>query len=151
MHPVQAIDEQGHPPSVTLDLSGDFSGTYLLMYAEVTEQMRRCWNDREYATEQAAYGIALLIMQGLTNLTVVERSRRGTGFDYWLGEATALGEQPFRKAARLEVSGIRSGSEQQIRARATLKMKQVCSVNAPVPAYVAIIEFSRPLAWIVNQ
>lgn len=39
-------------------------------------------NDEEYATEQAAYGIALLVMQQLTNFTVVERARRGTGQAY---------------------------------------------------------------------
>jgi hypothetical protein len=110
--------------------------------------MRRCWNDKEYTTEQGAYGIALLLIQRLTDFTVIERSRRGTGFDYWLGTTSKSEDLPFQKSARLEVSGIRRGGASQIRTRATLKMAQVKSTDSPVPAYVVIIEFSQPLAWV---
>jgi len=37
---------------------------------------------------------------------VIERSRKGTGFDYWLGSADEVGELPFQNKVRLEVSGI---------------------------------------------
>lgn len=73
--------------------------------------MQRCWNDQEYTTEQAAYGIALLLLSKLTEFTVVERSRKGTGFDYWLGKPTDSSDLPFQKSMRLEVSGIRQGSQ----------------------------------------
>ncbi|MBE9061231.1 hypothetical protein [cf. Phormidesmis sp. LEGE 11477] len=145
------LDEQGHQSGVSLKLLGDSSGTFLLLYSEVTEQMRRCWNDREYATEQAAYGVALLLIQRLTEFTVIERSRRGTGFDYWLGKVSDVSEQPFQKLSRLEVSGIRQGSEQQIRTRVRMKIRQVQAVNNRLSVYVAVIEFSRPLAWVVRR
>lgn len=82
----------------TLNLS--YSGNQL------PKHLLRCWNDEEFTTEQAAYGIAFLIIRELTDLTVIERSRKGTGFDYWLGTTTDEG-QPFKNKVRLEVSGIR--------------------------------------------
>ncbi|MEO0648787.1 MAG: hypothetical protein AAFZ17_21970 [Cyanobacteria bacterium J06650_10] len=144
------LSDQGHHPGITLAVLGDFSSEFTLLYPEVTDQMRRCWNDEEYATEQAAYGVALLLMQQLTNLTVIERSRKGTGFDYWLGTASKLDSQPFKKTARLEVSGIRQGSYQQIRTRVKLKIAQVKPTDNLAPAYIAVIEFSQPTAQIVR-
>lgn len=124
---------------------------FTVLFPDVTEQMRRCWNDREYTTEQAAYGVAILLAQHLTDLTVVERSRRGTGFDYWLGSCLKLDNRPFEKAIRLEISGIRRGSQQQARTRAKLKVVQVEPTNKLAPAFIIVIEFSQPLAWTIRQ
>src|ERR1035438_522994 len=41
-------------------------------------------------------------------MVVVLRSRKGTGFDYWLGKG---GDAAFAAKARLEVSGILDGGE----------------------------------------
>lgn len=145
------LSDQGHQPGITLVVQGDFSNAFTLLYPEVTDQMRRCWNDYEYATEQAAYGVALLLIQQLTELTVVERSRKGTGFDYWLGTASESDNPLFKKTVRLEVSGIRQGSSQQIRTRVKLKAAQVKPTDALAPAYIAVIEFSQPIAQIVRR
>jgi len=40
----------------------------------------------------------VLILQ-LTNLTVIERSRKGTGFDYWLGIQDSTATMPFQRIA----------------------------------------------------
>ena len=145
------LSEQGHQPGVVLEIDGGFSGAFVLLWPQVTEQMRRCWNDQDYTTEQGAYGVALLLIQRLTSFTVVERSRRGTGFDYWLGNVSDSAELPFEKSARLEVSGIRRGERRQVRSRVTLKGAQVRAADSLSPAYVAVIEFSQPLAWVVEQ
>ena len=93
---------------MVITVNGDFDAKFELSWQPVTEQMLRCWNDEEFTTEQAAYGIAFLIVRELTDLTVIERSRKGTGFDYWLGTTTDVDEgQPFKNKVRLEVSGIR--------------------------------------------
>lgn len=143
--------EQGHQPGVELVVKGDFTGVFVLLWPKVTDQMRLCWNDEEYTTEQAAYGVSLLLIQQLTDFTVVERSRRGTGFDYWLGKTSASAELPFQKSARLEVSGIRRGNRRQIRTRVTLKVAQVKPTDSLAPAYISVIEFSQPLAWVMEQ
>jgi len=68
-----------------------------------------------------------------------------------LGKSTALDELPFQKVVRLEVSGIRQGDRNQIRARVKLKVEQVKLTNYLAPAYIVVIEFGQPLAWIVER
>ncbi|MDX2098874.1 MAG: hypothetical protein SFW36_13950, partial [Leptolyngbyaceae cyanobacterium bins.59] len=100
-------------------------------------------------TEQAAYGIAFLLILQLTNLTVIERARKGTGFDYWLGAQNASAPLPFQRMARLEVSGIRKGNRGQIQARVKQKMEQTRVSDAQgLPAYIIVVEFSQPISII---
>lgn len=142
------LSEQKHQPGVELDIIGALIGNFKLYWPAVSEQMQRCWNDREYTTEQAAYGIALLLFTKLTEFTVVERSRKGTGFDYWLGKPSESSNLPFQKAIRLEVSGMRQGNLSQVRARAKLKTRQVAPTNTLAPAFIVIVEFSQPVTWV---
>jgi hypothetical protein len=113
---------------------------YTLDWQPVTEQTRRCWNDEQYTTEQAAYGFAFLLILQLTALTVIERSRKGTGFDYWLGTQGSTATLPFDRMARLEVSGIRSkGNRSQINARVKQKTAQTRASDAQgLPAYIIV-------------
>ncbi|ESA33435.1 hypothetical protein N836_21295 [Leptolyngbya sp. Heron Island J] len=145
------LTEQAHKQGIELQVEGDLADTFQLFWPTVTDQMKRCWNDEEYATEQAAYGVTLMVIQRLTDFTVVERARRGTGFDYWLGTSAESTETPFRKSVRLEVSGIRRGSQRQIRSRVKLKLEQVKPTDDLAPAYIAVIEFSQPSAWVVKR
>lgn len=89
------LEDAGHNQGVEITVDGDFNAKFNLYWQPVTEQMLRCWNDEEFTTEQAAYGIAFLIVRELTNLTVIERSSKGTGFDYWLGALEPDEELPF--------------------------------------------------------
>jgi hypothetical protein len=114
--------------------------------------MRRAWDDDVEATELGACAIAFLLMAELTPYTVVQRSRRGTGFDYWLGIKDNSTRLPFQSSARLEVSGIRKAeNESMIRTRVGQKIKQVESVDRSLPAYIAIVEFSRPMNVLVQR
>jgi hypothetical protein len=140
------LTSQNHPNGIILSIEGDFQTQICLSYPPVTAQMQRCWNDQEYTTEQAAYGIAILLIRHLTNLTVIERSRKGSGFDYWLGMAQP--NLPFQRLMRLEVSGIRQGNDRLIKTRVRIKKEQVRRVENDCPAYVAIIEFGTPCAHI---
>jgi hypothetical protein len=113
------LQDQDHPSGHEFFIEGDFQTQVRFNYPTVTEQIQRCWNDEEYTTEQAAYGIAFLLIRHLTPLTVIERSRRGSGFDYWLGLAQT--NLPFQRMTRLEVSGIRQGNRRLVNARVKLK------------------------------
>ncbi len=143
------LADQAHEPGVILEVEGEFSTQFYLDWQLVTEQARRCWNDEEYTTEQAAYGIAFLLILQLTDLTVVERSRKGTGFDYWLGSQDSSVMLPFQRMARLEVSGIRRGNRSQINARVKQKTEQTRASDAGgLPVYIIVVEFSRPIAVV---
>lgn len=146
------LTDEAHQPGVMLEIEGAFSTPFKLDWQPVTPQARRCWNDEEYTTEQAAYGVAFLLILQLTNFTVIERSRKGTGFDYWLGIPDATATLPFQRMARLEVSGIRKGSRSQINTRVKQKTEQTRASDAQgLPAYIIVVEFSRPISVIITK
>jgi hypothetical protein len=144
------LEEQKHSQGVEIQVEGEFTTKFQLHWQEITDQMLRCWNDPEYTTEQAAYGIAFLLIQSLTDYTVIERSRKGTGFDYWLGN-NATNELPFQNRVRLEVSGIRQANQSRIRARVKQKIEQTSPSDGSFPAYIIVVEFSKPQSHISQK
>lgn len=145
------LEEQNHSQGVAITVDGDFKAKFELYWQPVTEQMLRCWNDEEFTTEQAAYGIAFLILRELTDLTVIERSRKGTGFDYWLGYLDTDEELPFQDKVRLEVSGIRKGNLARVKARVKQKKEQTKVSDGIFPAYIIVVEFSTPLSCVERR
>ncbi|MBI1924196.1 hypothetical protein HYR99_08080 [Candidatus Poribacteria bacterium] len=144
------FEDQNHSNGVELKVEGTFTAKYNVYWQEVTDQMRRCWNDPEVTTEYAAYGIAFLLIRDLTEYTVISRRRKGGGFDYWLGKDED--ELPFQKKARLEVSGIRKGDLSRVKARVKQKLDQVSpSDRLGLPAYIVVVEFSQPLSQVVKK
>ena len=142
------LQDQGHAQGVELQVSGEFTTRFQLYWQTVTEQMLRCWNDQEFATEQAAYGITFMLVQQLTSYTVIERSRKGTGFDYWLGQES---ESLFQNKVRLEVSGIRRGDDSRLKARVRQKIEQTNPSDGALPAYIVVVEFSQPRSVMVQK
>ncbi|ETW93058.1 MAG: hypothetical protein ETSY2_52085 [Candidatus Entotheonella gemina] len=111
--------------------------------------MLDAWADEQEATEYGACGIAILIILALTDYTVIRRSRKGTGIDYWLGYQDT--DYPFQDAARLEVSGIRRGNDRVVAARVSQKIRQTKPSDEALPAYIVVVEFSRPYARMVKK
>lgn len=143
------LENQGHGCGVRLAVEGTFTASFAIHWsAPVTEAMRHYWNDLEEATEQGAYGLAILLVRALTGYTVVERARKGTGFDWWLGNDDNL----FQKKARLEVSGILRGPAWRIRSRVTAKEVQTeRSSSSGLTAYVVVVEFGTPKSKVVRR
>ncbi len=142
------LEDREHKSGVQLSVDGEFDRRFSLIWGGVTQQMRLCWADKEFAVEQGAYGIAAVLVPTLTGFEL-ERSMRGTGFDFWLG---SKGDVLFQKKARLEVSGILKGSESEVKSRVKQKKGQTQkSDNTRLPAYITIVEFSRPLSRVVKR
>jgi hypothetical protein len=81
-------------------------------------------------------------------MVVVERSVKGTGFDYWLGNKDYDG-LPFQKGtSRLEVSGILTGTKTQIDSRIKQKKDQIAPTDHIARGYVAVVEFGIPVARV---
>lgn len=141
-----ALGVHTHKNPVNVEIRGIFSAQIGLDFFPTDEQMRRTYGDSEENTEDGACGIALLLLMHLTKHTVVHRSRKGTGIDYFLGDKDDF---LFQNTARLEVSGIGDGTEQEIKRRMTIKKKQSeQSDYLTIPAYIVIVEFSRPIAEV---
>ncbi len=145
------LDYHQHKNGVLLKTTGISDDSFQLEWQdEITDQMRRTWADMSETTEKAACGIAFLLMLELTSYTIVERSRKGTGFDYWLDEK----ESSFlQKSARLEVSGIlKAENTGEIRARVRRKEKQISlSDDTRLPAYIVVVEFSQLIADVIEK
>ncbi|MGB8700150.1 MAG: hypothetical protein WCD18_12100 [Thermosynechococcaceae cyanobacterium] len=146
------LDDQKHPNQVELTIDGIQTCTIQLQWDSINDTTRRFNADQEVATEYGAYGIAALLMPHLTHLTIIERSVKGKGFgfDFWLGSIDDA-ETLFQRKARLEVSGIRQGSERIIQSRVNIKLKQISPSDIVAPGYVTVIEFGTPKALIFEK
>jgi hypothetical protein len=142
------FEDRSHSPGVSLKVRGIVAKHFSVHWQAVTEDQQRCYNDLPWATEMGAYAVAILVVKELTGKTVIERSKKGTGFDYWLGDVDE-DELLFANKARLEVSGILHGSDSEIAGRMKQKTSQVkLSDDLGRMAYVAVIEFSHPVAQV---
>ena len=144
------LDSQNHKNNVILSVFGIFKNKYAIQFDPVTDSMKRSHNDLEVATEYGAYGISLLVIKKNTELTVIERSRKGTGFDFWLGTKDKPGAY-LQNKANLEVSGIRQGSDDAVESRLKAKINQVKRSDGMLPAFIIIVEFGSPMAKVVEK
>lgn len=124
--------------------------TIMVTWRSADDTVRRTWNDPIEATEYGACGIAALIVRELKGLSIVRRSARGTGFDFWLGEtvSTESGGSLFQESARLEVSGVLRGSPAIISRRVRQKRRQAMKSAGTLPASVVVVEFNKPQSRI---
>lgn len=140
------LQNQKHASATEIDVNGLKEDKYVLAWNAPNTQQQRAYNDIQEATEWGACGIAILLVQKITGNVVVERSRKGTGFDYWLGKDDQ--DPLFTNKARLEISGILQGDDTQFRSRIKQKENQMNVTKDIAPGYVAVIEFSNPKAHV---
>lgn len=147
---IVCLSAEGHMSGVKLSVDGSsIERCQVEWNRNVTEQMRAAWNDQKYATEQAAYGVAFLLILKLTDYTVIRRSRQGTGYDYRLGAKDE--ELLFQNTARLEVSGIqkmRTLKDVSKRVREKLEQTKRSDDLDHSTVYVVVVEFGEPLSHI---
>jgi hypothetical protein len=148
-----SLDRQRHASGVVISVTGDFAEEIEVSYPVVTDKMRKSWTDDKEAADDGASGIAILMMRDLTNLTVVERSVTGIGFDYWLGpEDKDDDELIFQDKVRLEVSGINKGSMADVRRRVDQKLAQTDQSDSwGLEAYVVVVEFGKPCSQVMKK
>ncbi len=144
------LESQGHAQGVRLIVVGGSRTGYTLEWSSISAQRAAdAWNDGEYTTEHGAVGIAILLIREETEYEVIRSSRKGTGFDYWLGQAD---ERPFQGKARMEVSGIRQGNASHMRRRVWEKLDQMSrSDYLNLRGYAIVIEFGQPAAEIAKK
>lgn len=145
------FDNQKHISDVRMSLSGISKKKCEVVWnSKITDQIKRTWNDMQETTEYGACGVAVLLILELTEYTVIERSRKGTGFDYWLGYKNT--DLPFQNSARLEVSGILKGTKNAFDSRIKQKKKQTLPTdNSNFPAYIVVVEFGEPKAAVEKK
>ena len=143
-----SLEVRGHAPPKECQVDGSIEAIHNLLWPAVTDQIRRTWGDLDEAVEHGAYGMAALLVAAHTELEVVERSRKGTGFDYWLGQKGENSDL-FQRTARMEVSGIGKGGDSVVATREKEKIEQTSMSDGLLPAYIVIVEFGTPRARVV--
>ena len=145
------LHRNNHNDKVFLELIGDKKASIALIWDDYfDEQIDRAWNDPGVATEHGAVCISAMLVKECTDYSIIERSRKGTGFDYWLGYENII---PFQNSARLEISGIFKETEHNnVEKRFQIKKKQTNqSDDSRLPAYISIVEFSKPKAIFAKK
>lgn len=146
------MDHHKHKMPVNLFVRKVKNARYVLEAPEVTDAMRRTYADMQRTTELGACGIAILLVRERTGLTIVHQSWKGGGFDYWLGPDDSEDELVFQNTARLEVSGILSGTNSQFATRLKQKLKQMeVSDDTDLPGYAVVVEFGKPQAEMAKR
>lgn len=132
----------------TFNFTKSFSGSMNVYWDAVDDQMRRSYDDLQEATEEGAVAIATLIILNLTEFTIVKRSRKGTGFDYVLGDKV---DPLFQRRGCLEVSGIRENPT-ELNSRCKEKITQVeDKLKERIPVFVIVVEFSTAEVAVIRK
>lgn len=140
------LENQSHRSGAQMVLLNSRGNKSITLYwnAIVDDRVRRNWSDLQEATEYAATGVAIKLAQTESNSSCIERSSKGTGFDYWLGDENDLGI--FERKQRLEISGIlQETTSNTVASRMKSKEKQTeVSDGMAIDAHICVVEFSTP-------
>ncbi|WP_163423295.1 hypothetical protein [Flagellimonas sp. CMM7] len=137
------INDRGHSKNTSATGKGVYTRNYILKRCDVTDEIKRTWEDMQEATEEGACGVALVQVAKESKYQVIERSRKGTGIDYWLGDNDSF---LFQRKARLEVSGSLNGDEGELNKRLKIKIEQTKqSDSTKLPVIIVIVGFAQPM------
>lgn len=140
------LHRSGHQDGVSLQLDGDRKENLSLHWEDYyDESIDRTWKEINYCTDHAAVCVSCMLAINETDYTIIERSCKGDGFDYWLGNKDDI---LLSRVARLEISGIlKENTTNTVEKRLKIKIKQTeQSDDSCLPAYISIVEFGEPKA-----
>ncbi|CAG2535056.1 hypothetical protein MAR621_00170 [Maribacter dokdonensis] len=140
------LDNQNHSTGVQMNLltSSGSKSVNLNWNTVVNSQVKRNWSDLQEATEYGATALAIKLAESESTSSCIERSSKGTGFDYWLGDEDDLGI--FQRKERMEISGIlKENGTNTIERRVKVKSNQTkTSSSSGLNAHICVVEFSNP-------
>ena len=141
---VVELHRHRHISPTVLKVSSDNDCNFCIVWEDgFNTQLDRTYSDRQSSIERSAVCISILLALKLTDYTIIERSRKGTGFDYMLGDKDDVF---FNPKARLEISGISEETRHNtLNMRFEQKSRQTdVSDSTNMPAYISIVEFKTP-------
>lgn len=106
----------------------------------VDEALKRAWANKDDATRDGAYGLAIAAAELTRELVAVGRAETRTGADYYLGPRDADVDD-FEACFRLEVSGTDEGTDGVIGARLRQKVQQASDGESNLPAIATVVAF----------
>lgn len=140
---VVLLEECGHKTGVALE---GLPHNAVVSWASPDPRAAASNADPQDATEFGATAIAILLVKATTPHEVIRRSRKGTGFDWFVGPADAVA--PFAGAQCLEVSGILAEDDAKMKRRLDDKVRQIVRGGQDLPGYAVVVGFTAPCARI---
>ncbi len=148
------LEKNGHQSGVRLKVTGDFQETFEVIWSgKVDTIIDGTWKDQKEATEFGATGIALLLMDKLSEYHTFERSK-GDSFDFYLkkNSLNILSTNEAKNIALFEISGIWNEKKgNTLNMRINIKKKQLQHIPIDSDFYVVVTEFSFPKAKIIKN
>ena len=147
------LEDQHHESGVTGALhnfNDQLSSLKLVWTRPITEKTRRSWGEARNAVEDAAVGIAYLLIPTFTEYTVIERANIGEGVDYYLGYKEDVDIFKFQRKARLEVSGSLAMDYPKSRVNEKIEQSKR-SDSSGLPAYIVVTQFRQPVFYLVQR
>lgn len=142
-----ALEEVGHQPIVSLELTGDFKETYNINW--ITPRTAG-YRNSDKNTELGAVALSFLFANDLLGYDFFLEGIYGEGIDYWMAlSETKDGYDPMNHLqARLEVSGIsKESSTNTVIRRVGVKVPQTDPTDyTGLTAYISVVEFNTPKA-----
>lgn len=136
------LSENGHVAPKATQCQGVSATQVELSWTQPPVTAAATYRDRDVAAEHGAYAVAIALVNHLYGLDVIERSAKGTGFDFWMGES-GTSELSFGSLARLEVSGIFNGPS-KVGSRLGQKLDQMFPTDHVAVGYAVVAEFGAP-------
>ncbi len=145
------LEYNNHTSATQMKLIGDIDAEVELKWNKLSKKVQNTHADIQDATEDGAVGIAcgLINLVSGGKLQVSQRSVKGTGFDYWVGEANST--SLFQNKSKLEVSGIIRGNNREVGYRTTQKIKQSKTSHNNLKSFVIVVEFSKPISEVTEN
>lgn len=120
-----------------------------LVWESPSVRLSASQNNRDDATRDAAYLVAIAAAEDHLGLVAVDRMETRTGADYLL---VARGTSPddHEDSIRLEVAGQDRGGEGALRSRLKLKVNQLRKADACRPGLAAVVGFQRAVVLFAD-
>ncbi|OZI05092.1 hypothetical protein BWI93_27280 [Siphonobacter sp. BAB-5385] len=142
---------QGHASGISLAVSNQDGDTSLELKWNIPndERLNKTYRDRKKTTDFGAMAITVHMVCEYTPFDEILLSETGDGVDMWLSNTN----ESFGLGARLEISGILKETQtNKPQYRLSVKKKQTeASDSTNIPAYVSIVEFSKPAAIFIKK
>lgn len=117
-----------------------------LAWSSPDERARASWANRDDATRDGAYAVSLAAVEVELGLFALARSDVRTGADYYVGPLGA----DLEACHRLEVSGLRHGSAEDVRTRLREKVKQAKKAGVKTPAFACAVGFGSRVIMLAR-
>ncbi|BCZ79064.1 hypothetical protein PTKU64_27390 [Paraburkholderia terrae] len=142
------FEQNGHAVPTQAALSGCETPHAHFHWTPPPAQAVATYRDKDVAAENGAYAVAIAVLNHIHGYKVIERSAKGTGFDFWVGATE--GDLPFQNKVRLEVSGIFDG-QSRVNSRLRSKLNQMAPSDGSGSGFAVVAEFGRPTVAVAKR